>query len=131
MAVYYYLSPEPPPATQEAVLAFTHDDRYKPLAGYQVAVGHFHTHFNEAVADAGSLDFQPPWIPTFRALGINVAVVRHHYCEPVVFPEDLRGGLDQERHITGLPERKEPTDSAGAFPLSGGIARHPVGASST
>ena len=75
MAVYYYLSPEPPPATQEAVLAFTHDDRYKPLAGYQVAVGHFHTHFNEAVADAGSLDFQPPWIPTFRALGINVAMM--------------------------------------------------------
>lgn len=75
MAVYYYLAPDPPAAAQEAVLAFTHDDRYKPLPGYQVAVSHFHTHFNEQVSDAGSIDFQPPWIPTFRALGINIAMM--------------------------------------------------------
>ena len=25
--------------------------------------------------DAGSIDFQPPWIPTFRALGINIAMM--------------------------------------------------------
>ncbi|MBI1790507.1 MAG: hypothetical protein HYR60_23490 [Acidobacteria bacterium] len=75
MAVYYYLSPEAGPATQESALAFTHDDRYKALPGYQVGVGHFHTHFNEQVTDAGSIDFQPPWIPTFRALGINIAMM--------------------------------------------------------
>jgi hypothetical protein len=75
MAVYYYLSPEPPAAAAEAVLAFTHDDRYKPLPGHQVAISHFHTHFNEQVADAGSLDFQPPWVPTFRALGVNIAMM--------------------------------------------------------
>jgi hypothetical protein len=75
MAVYYYLSPEPPAAATEAVLAFTHDDRYKPLPGHQVGVSHFHTHFNEQIADAGSLDFQPPWVPTFRALGINIAMM--------------------------------------------------------
>jgi hypothetical protein len=75
MAVYYYLSPQPAAAAREAVLAFTHGDTYKPLPGYKVSVGHFHTHFNEQVADAGSLDFQPPWIPTFRALGINIAMM--------------------------------------------------------
>src|SRR5262245_54369641 len=75
MAVYYYLSPEPGPATQEAVMQFTHDDQYKPLPGFQVAVSHFHTHFHEQALDAGSLDFQPPWIPTFRALGINIAMM--------------------------------------------------------
>ena len=75
MAVYFYLSPDPPPAAQEAVMAFTHDDRYKPLPGYQVAASHFHTHFNEQVSDAGSLDFVPGWIPTFRALGINIAMM--------------------------------------------------------
>ena len=75
MAVYFYLSPEPPEATQQAVMAFTHGDAYKPLPGYKVAVGHFHTHFNEQVSDFGSLDFEPPWIPTFRALGINIAMM--------------------------------------------------------
>lgn len=75
MAVYFYLSPDSPETTQEAVLAFTHGDTYKPMPGYKVAVGHFHTHFNEQVSDFGSLDFEPPWIPTFRALGINIAMM--------------------------------------------------------
>lgn len=75
MAAYFYLSPEPAPATLEAVLRFTHGDRYKPLAGYQVAVSHFHTHFAEQLADAGSLDVQAPWIPVFRGLGINIAMM--------------------------------------------------------
>lgn len=75
MPVYFYLSPDGPDAAREAVLAFTHGDRYKPLPGHQVAVSHFHTHFNEQLSDAGSLDFQPPWVPTFRALGINIAMM--------------------------------------------------------
>ncbi len=75
MAVYVYLSPQSGTATQEAVMAFSHDDRYKPMPGFQVAVSHFHTAFHEQVLDAGSIDFQPPWIPTFRALGINIAMM--------------------------------------------------------
>ncbi|MEW5977703.1 MAG: hypothetical protein AB1898_18060 [Acidobacteriota bacterium] len=75
MPVYFYLSPERGPATQEAVLAFTHGDRYKALPNFQIAVSHFHTAFHEQLQDAGSLDFQPPWIPTFRALGINIAMM--------------------------------------------------------
>src|SRR6185503_6694267 len=53
----------------------THDDRFKPVPGYQVAISHFHTHFNEVLADAGSIDYQPPWVPTFRALGVNIAMM--------------------------------------------------------
>jgi hypothetical protein len=75
MAAYFYLSPDPSLATQEAVMAFTHDDRYKAVPGFQVAVSHFHTAFHEQVLDAGSIDFQSPWIPTFRALGINIAMM--------------------------------------------------------
>ncbi|MGH9784862.1 MAG: hypothetical protein ACRD88_11825, partial [Terriglobia bacterium] len=73
MAAYYYLSPDAGPATQEAVMAFTRDDRYKPIPGFQVGVSHFHTAFHEQVLDAGGIDVQPPWIPTFRAMGINIA----------------------------------------------------------
>jgi len=75
MAVYFYLSPKDARAAQQAVLRFTHGDRYKPLDGYKVLVNHFHTHFAEQVSDAGSLDFRPPWIDAFRALGINVAMM--------------------------------------------------------
>lgn len=75
MAVYYYAAPENGRAAQQAVLRFTHDDRYKELPGYQVAVSHFHTHFAEQLADAGAIDFQSPWIPAFRQLGINIAMM--------------------------------------------------------
>lgn len=75
MPVYFYLSAEPPRAAHQAVLTFTHNDSYKPLAGYQVGVSHFHTHFHEQLLDAGTLDLQPPWVPTFRALGINIAMM--------------------------------------------------------
>jgi hypothetical protein len=75
MAVYYYLSPELVPATHAAALAYTHEDRFKPLPGYQVTVSHFHTHFHEQLLDAGSLDLQAPWIPVFRDLGINIAIM--------------------------------------------------------
>lgn len=75
MSAYYYLSPDAPDATREAVLAFTHDDQYKPVPGHKVAISHFHTHFNEQLSDAGSLDYQPPWVPTFRAMGINIAMM--------------------------------------------------------
>ena len=75
MPVYFYLSPENSRATQEAVMAFTHDDVYKPLPGYKVLVSHFHFHFNEQLTDAGTLDQEPTWLSVFRALGINMAIL--------------------------------------------------------
>ncbi len=75
MAAYFYLSAENTEATQRAVMAYTHDDTFKPLPGYKVAISHFHTHFNELLQDQGTLDFIPPWLPTFRALGINIAMM--------------------------------------------------------
>jgi len=75
MAIYYYLSPESAERAQKAVLAFTHGDRFQPLPGFQVEVGHFHTHFNEQLSDAGTLDLQPTWVPVFRELGVNVVMM--------------------------------------------------------
>ncbi len=74
-AVYYYLSAGDAQATQQQVLAYTHNDTYKPLPGYQVAVSHFHFHLNEELQDANTLDLQPGWQPVFRALGINIAIL--------------------------------------------------------
>jgi hypothetical protein len=75
MAVYYYLSGKNAVAAQPRVMAYTHDDTYKRLPGYQVAISHFHTHFHEMLLDAGSFDVQPTWLPTFKALGVNIAMM--------------------------------------------------------
>ena len=68
MAMYFYLSPNDNRTTQQSVMAFTHDDVYKPLPGYKVLVSHFHFHFNEQLTDVETLDFQPTWLPVFRDL---------------------------------------------------------------
>ncbi len=87
MPVYFYLSPDSGPETQQRVLAYTHNDRYRELPGYKVAISHFHTHFAEQLADLGTLDYQPPWIPAFRALGINIAMMSDFHADG--HPKDL------------------------------------------
>jgi len=72
MAVYFYLSPEDDRATQQAVLAYTHDDVFKPVPGYKVLASHFHLDFNELLRDRATLDYRPPWVDVFHALGINI-----------------------------------------------------------
>ena len=72
MAVYYYLSTKDDHATQQAVLAYTHDDVFKPVPGFKVVSGHFHLDFNEQLRDLNTFDYHPSWVPVFRGLGINV-----------------------------------------------------------
>ncbi|MFZ0590296.1 MAG: hypothetical protein WAM39_07430 [Bryobacteraceae bacterium] len=72
MAVYYYLSAKNDRATQQAVLAYTHDDVFKSIPGFKVVTGHFHMDYNEVLRDRNTLDYQPGWVPVFRGLGINV-----------------------------------------------------------
>jgi hypothetical protein len=72
MAVYYYLSPKGDQATQEAVMAYTHNDTFKPVAGFKVMTGHFHLDLNEQLRDRDNLDYRISSIPVFRALGINI-----------------------------------------------------------
>lgn len=75
MAVYFYLDPEGSRAADRHVLAYTHDDVYKPLAGYQVLISHFHFHLLEMLDDRGSLDYHPPFVDALRALGINIVIL--------------------------------------------------------
>lgn len=72
MAVYYYLSPESDHATQQEIMAYTHDDTYKPVPGFKTVTGHFHLDLNEMVRDRGTADMMPTWVPVFRGLGINI-----------------------------------------------------------
>jgi hypothetical protein len=72
MAVYYYLSPQGAQAALKGVLAYTHDDVFKPLPGFKVLTGHFHFRFNEMLRDSHDMDLMPDWVPGYRALGINI-----------------------------------------------------------
>jgi hypothetical protein len=72
MAVYYYLSPDDSRKTQQAVMAYTHGDVFKPVPGFKTVTGHFHLELNEMARDRGTLDLSPTWVPVFRGLGINI-----------------------------------------------------------
>ena len=86
MPVYFYLSPDDSRTTQQQVMAFTNGDVYKPLPGYKVLVSHFHFHFNEQLTDAGTMDQMPTWLPVFRDLGINIAILADFHSDS--HPED-------------------------------------------
>ena len=75
MSLFWYAAPASAQDTHQAVLRFTHGDRYKELPGYKTMVTHFHTAFAEGLAQAGSLDAGAPWISAMRALGINIAYI--------------------------------------------------------
>jgi hypothetical protein len=75
MPVYFYLSFTDVKATQDHIMAYTHDDVYKPMPGFKVLVSHFHFHLNEQLTDAGTMDQMPTWVPVFRSLGINAAIL--------------------------------------------------------
>jgi hypothetical protein len=72
MAIYYYLNAAGDHATQQSVMAYTHNDVFKPLPGYKVITGHFHLDLNEMLRDRGTLDYHPSWVPVFRDMGINI-----------------------------------------------------------
>ena len=95
MAVNFYLSPRDAKTTQPDIMAYTHDDVYKPVPGFKVLVSHFHFHFNEQLSDAG-MDYQPSWLPTFRALGINIAILADFHSDS--HPTDIaRLRLDEQK----------------------------------
>jgi hypothetical protein len=75
MPVYLYLSAADARATADAVLAYTHDDRYQEVPGFKVLVSHFHMHWNEHASDQGTLDDQPSWLQVFRGLGVDMAIL--------------------------------------------------------
>jgi hypothetical protein len=89
MAMYLYVSPASGQATLQSALAFTRQDRYKPLPGYQVMALHFHTSMPGRLAALGSLDAKLPDLLAWKGAGINI-----------VGPVD--GGRLQGDRLTGL-----------------------------
>ena len=72
MPVFYYVSADPADAAREAVLAFTHGDRFKSIPGYQVMNHHYHMSLGARLRTAGSADAEIEDLAALRALGINI-----------------------------------------------------------
>jgi hypothetical protein len=134
MPVYFYLSPEDSRTTQQSVMEFTHDDRYKPIPGYQVLVSHFHFHFNEQLSDAGTIDVQPSWLQVLRGLGINIAILADFHSDahpsdpgPIRFKEQ-KVYFDGCRRFSDrgflLVPGEEPDDTLGGHYIT--FLPHPV-----
>ncbi len=73
MAVYFYASAEQAQPTADAVLAFTHGDRFIALPGYQVMAHHYHMDLGERLRQAGSLDAAIPDLEAIKAIGVTIA----------------------------------------------------------
>jgi hypothetical protein len=121
MAVYFYLSPGDARACRESVLAYTHDDRYKPLPGYKTMVTHFHVAFTKELMDSGSVDTEPPWIPLMKALGVNIAhIFDFHGDGHPKDPGPLRL-IEQENYFAGCRRHSDgeflilPGEEANAY----------------
>ena len=72
MGVYFYASPDTAESTRQSVLAFTHGDAFKPLAGYKTMVNHFHLRFTDRVRASGSFDTPIQDLAAMKALGLNI-----------------------------------------------------------
>jgi hypothetical protein len=72
MAVYFYVSPEPGQAAIQAALAYTRDDHYKAIPGYQVMATHFHTGMVRRLTQLGGLDQTLPDFDLMKGAGVNI-----------------------------------------------------------
>ena len=72
MPVFLYVSPGAGEAALEAALTFTHNDRFKPLPGYQVMGTHYHVGFVTRLHNSGSLDTRLNDIEAAKGAGINI-----------------------------------------------------------
>src|SRR5919106_1386300 len=71
MSMYFYASPEAGEATRQAALAFTHNDIFKPVAGYKTFVNHFHLRVVDRMR-VGGFDTPLQDLMAMKAIGLNV-----------------------------------------------------------
>ena len=72
MPVYLYVSPDSGEATFASALAFTRQDRFKAIPGYQVMATHFHSAMVGRLRQLGGLNVRLPDLDVIKAAGINI-----------------------------------------------------------
>jgi len=72
MPVYLYASLGPAEAAIGSALAFTRQDRFQPLPGFQVMATHFHMGLAGKAQRAGGPDAKVPDLEVLKAAGVNI-----------------------------------------------------------
>jgi len=72
MPVYFYASAEAAPRTIESALAFTREDHFKALPGYQVMATHFHMGLVRRARQAGGPGAKVSDLEVMKAAGIKI-----------------------------------------------------------
>ena len=72
MPLYLYVSTASAETAARGALAFTRDDRFKALPGYQVMATHFHTAMVGRLRRLGGLDMRLHDFDVVRAAGVNI-----------------------------------------------------------
>ncbi len=72
MTVFLYPSLGSAEDNAKKVLAFTHDDKYAPLPGYQVMQHHYHMDLGQRMLDAKNTATFLPDLEAIKALGVNI-----------------------------------------------------------
>lgn len=103
MAGYFYLSPGDATVARAAVLAFTHNDIFKPIPGYKTFVNHFHLEFTDRLRASGSLDTQTPDLAAMKALGLNIIGMSDFHADKLRLNDSGPGGRfeDQRDYFEG------------------------------
>lgn len=70
--LYLYVSSETGHAAAEAALAYTRQDRFKPLSEYEVMATHFHTGMVRRLVLSGGLDNLLPDFEAMKSAGVTV-----------------------------------------------------------
>jgi hypothetical protein len=71
MSTYFYVSPDAGEPTRQAALAFTHNDIFKPVAGYKTFVNHFHLRVVDRMR-VGGFDTPLQDVMAMKSIGLNV-----------------------------------------------------------
>jgi hypothetical protein len=81
-----------PEAALAKVKAFTHDDKYVPLAGYKTMASHFHNEFIMKVVMPGlPVPDTPSFTRVFKNAGVNIVhLAEFHYTAHPKGPDDQR-----------------------------------------
>ena len=72
MPIYLYVNPGDGPATMDAAWAFTRDDHFKAVPGFQVMATHFHMSLLSRARHFGGLDARVPDLEVLKAAGVTI-----------------------------------------------------------
>ncbi len=105
--LFLLIDDRPAPAVLEAVLPYTHRDRFVPIEGYKTFAPHWHFAYTVQAMDHG-YDWTPPFKPVLKNMGVNI-----------IMPMDFHGD--------GHPHRKRAKSaSANSKPTLTPPARNPT-----